>query len=431
MTYGALAKHILSTNDWATLHYTDQAYANFYQHPPLAIWMMALTMKIFGTGDWVLRLLPAVVSGIGIVGVYLWGKKIRGEWFAFTTAFILLTSTRYLKYSKGFMLDPFLSTFSIWSIYLTILAIEKKSSRFASAAGALLTAALLSKGLFAFAPLALSFFLFSRSTRLAAGYLLGVSVPLTLWFYFGHAQHYIARYYIEHVSERVGHHTFSEHLAPMINLGKVYWPWLPFYIFGIYQLAKKYASLPNLKSASNPETVAGFASLFFLGGFVLVASFLEQYHTSFYPFAALVVAFALPEGRESTQKKIVYGLYAVLVCVSTAMLIQPTSFHGTEAQHPMRIALKSAREKCASPEVHRIAISTGVAEIWYALAMGTWNTDWDAFSTGPGASPGAARSQLLLASVHDSLDSRWKGTGIKSGEFEIFQPIGKSYCRTN
>lgn len=132
MVYGTLARHILASGDWSTLHYTKQAYTNFYLHLPLPFWMMAISMKgvefFFGeaasNSDVVLKLLPSLVSASTVIAIYLWAKRIRGEGFAVLAAAILLTSTRFAKYSNTFMLDPFLAAFSVWAVYFAVVLRE-------------------------------------------------------------------------------------------------------------------------------------------------------------------------------------------------------------------------------------------------------------------------------------------------------------------
>jgi 4-amino-4-deoxy-L-arabinose transferase-like glycosyltransferase len=429
MTYGALAKHILETGDWAVPHYTTQAYPNFFQHPPLALWMMAATMKIFGTTeDWVLKVLPAAMAALCALGVYLWGRRIRGESFAFLATLILLTSTRFAKYSKGFMLDPFLATFSLWAVFLAVIARKdpKRSWWLSILSGLLIAAAMLSKGLFAFAPLAVILLIFGADiVRTGHGrgrallFLLGLLTPLALWFAIGGAPNYLAHYYSEHVAERIGPHPFIDHLAPLINLGKVYWPWLPFFLVGAWKLAKSFRD-----ETKRDELAIALTAAAFIGGFCLVASFLEQYHTATYPFAALVAAAGIPAGWEKYRVQTERVLLVIAAGFVIYLAANPYSMQGTEYKNPIRIGLKDAREYCLDPGIKRIAISTGVAEIWYALAMGSWNTDWDPHSGPPSESPETSGSQLLLAGPSDILGSGWYPTGHVHAGLAIYRSVG-------
>ncbi len=431
MTYGALAKHVLETGDWARLHYSSGAYADFFQHPPLGIWMMALTFKIFGTADWVLKVLPSLFGAATVVGIYAWGFRIRGEWFAFVASFILLTSTRFAKFSRELMLDPFLAGFSVFALLALLFGIESKDSRKRAAlttiGGLLIGAAFLSKGLFAFAPLAAGIMILAshRKFKLLPFWLAGSILPVLLWFIFGGANEYLHRYYIEHVAGRVGHHSIEEHLEPIRNLTRVYWPWLPFFFYGGYRIIR----VRGLAVLRSWEGAGLLAALGFLGGFCLVASFLEQYHTSFYPFAALVVAYPLTEGRigaalNRARNGIVRGIAGIAAVVLVVAVVYPAGFTTGEYKNPIRIILKHAATDCHPATHRRILISDSVAEIWYALSTGTWNTPWDAVSGPVSLTPSTAKSDVLLAGAADTPAAGWEKTGIEESGLRIFALAG-------
>jgi 4-amino-4-deoxy-L-arabinose transferase-like glycosyltransferase len=430
MTYGAIAKHMLETGDWAVPHYVSQAYPNFFQHPPLGLWMMAGTMKVFGTTeDYVLKILPAILAGILSVGVYTWGRRLRGESFAFLATLVLLTSTRFAKYSKGFMLDPFLASFSFYAVYAACVARKdpKRSWWLALLSGLSITAAFLSKGLFAFAPLAVILFVLALDiARTGHGrgrlglFLLGLLAPLGLWFAVGGAPNYLAHYYSEHVADRIGPHPFLDHLAPVINLGKLYWPWLPFFALATARGLKRLAQEIRRLEISEESAILATA-LAFIGGFSLVASFLEQYHTATYPFAALVTAMGVPVAWEKFRAPTERVLLVVAAGFAIYLAVYPYEMQGTEFKNPIRLALKSARRACVDPAIHRITISTGVAEIWYALAIGSWNTGWDPYSDAPTRTPAETNSELLLAATSDSVGPGWVPTHVEAPGLRVFR----------
>ena len=72
MVDSVVAKNVLKTGDWKVLHYVD-GYANFYPHPPLAIWIQAIGFKIWGISDTTARL-PACL--FGLLTVLIVGKGL-------------------------------------------------------------------------------------------------------------------------------------------------------------------------------------------------------------------------------------------------------------------------------------------------------------------------------------------------------------------
>jgi hypothetical protein len=75
-----------------------------------------------------------------------------------------------------------------------------------------------------------------------------------------------------------------------------------------------------------------------------------------------------------------------------------------------------------------VVISTGVAEIWYALAMGTWNTDWDARSDAPEKTPKDTGAQILLAAKSDAVGQGWAATEIATETLRIYRSLDISSC---
>lgn len=190
-----------------------------------------------------MKIVPSLVSASTVIAVYLWAMRIRGEGFVVLSAAILLTSTRFTKYANGFMLDPFLAAFSVWAVYLALVARADGRYRadFAFYAGICSGCAFMSKGPFAFAPFGVILVFYALSirtrgmTRVIPAFLLGSALPVGPWFLLAGGRFYLERYFIEHVSSRLGHYTFREHLEPLRNLAHVYWPWLPFAAIGFWK----------------------------------------------------------------------------------------------------------------------------------------------------------------------------------------------------
>lgn len=444
MTYGTLAKNLLATGDWTTLHYHAQAYADFYQHPPLPIWILALAFKVFGTGDWVLKLVPSVVSIICAGGVYLWAKRIRGEWVGFLAVFILFTSTRFVKYSKGFMLDPFLATFAVLAVYFLLRgsdhAEEGKQRKILGVftvvlGGLFLSGAFLSKGVFAFAPLIAGLLVLggkafskkisgARAFSLGALWIFGTLLPIAAWLRFGDGVNYVTHYWTESVSGRITTHSFSDYFGPLRNLLAVYWPWIPFFFYGAYLTFRKSRAC----FFSTWDAAALWVALGFFGGFTLIAFFLEQYLTSFYPFAAVIAALGFPVLAAKGRRRFYQIVGGLLFVVSTAMILFPKQFHGNEWKNPIRNVLKESASRCTDPKIHRLAFSRGIGDIWFSLAMGGWYTPWDVWSGPADRTSVESGSQVLLATETEGVDAAWISTGVAVGGFKLYRIAGVSHC---
>ena len=78
LTYAALSKNILKTGDWKTLHYGLEQYSNFYQHPPLAMWIQALVYRVFGFSEAISRYFPSLCALGTLLCVFSYVKKKVG-----------------------------------------------------------------------------------------------------------------------------------------------------------------------------------------------------------------------------------------------------------------------------------------------------------------------------------------------------------------
>jgi 4-amino-4-deoxy-L-arabinose transferase-like glycosyltransferase len=382
MTYNALAKHILTTGDWKVLHYSSNAYANFYQHPPLAIWIQALFFKVFGATDITSKIFPNLAALGTIVVVYHWGKKIASHWVGFLGGIMLIASIRYTKYAIGLMLDVPMTFFLVLGAFLWLRSTVITS--FLS--GICFAAAFLCKGPpAAILPAAVMLMALVQPKKQALSFLsfvVGAAIIFLMWFSWGQGFQYLTTYWKTSVAGRIGGGTFTQHLAPVVNLVQVYWYGLPFFLLGLFRL---------IKSRSLDVWMAALLACGTIAGFCYSGNFLEQYLVPFYPFAAILVAielnrlfeklqifFAWNRLKEITVSVMVLGIFVY----SLIMMAVPIHVQGNDHQNPYRELLKLAAKQCRAPDVKLILIPNWVSEDWWAYASGLWYTPWDVKSVG-------------------------------------------------
>jgi len=124
--YGEVAKEILKLGDWITLHFN---YQEWFDKPPLYIWLTALTFKAFGWNEFTTRIWSSLFGIGGVVVVYFLGKSIFEKKTGFFSALILATSLQYIIQSRLALLDVPLSFFislSILFFYLGYKTYEKR-----------------------------------------------------------------------------------------------------------------------------------------------------------------------------------------------------------------------------------------------------------------------------------------------------------------
>ena len=112
--YAEVAKEILQSRDWLTLHWQ---HTDWFEKPPLTLWLMAGLFRFFGVGEFSARAVSAL-AGVGVVGVvYGIGKLQRGPVCGLIAALILLTTFQFVQMSRLVNTDVLLVFFIYLAIY--------------------------------------------------------------------------------------------------------------------------------------------------------------------------------------------------------------------------------------------------------------------------------------------------------------------------
>ena len=92
--YAQIAREILRTGDWNTLRWDG---VEFFDKPPVCLWLTALAYKVFGVNEFGARFWAAL-SGVGVVVLTcVLGKKLFSSWaVGLGAALILLTPSKNL-----------------------------------------------------------------------------------------------------------------------------------------------------------------------------------------------------------------------------------------------------------------------------------------------------------------------------------------------
>lgn len=97
----------------------------FYDHPPLGIWLMALSFKLFGVSEMSARL-PSVVLGVGTI-LLVYGTALvlyKRKSIGFVAALILGSSVWFVARARSGNLDTIFTFFYMASIYCALKARE-------------------------------------------------------------------------------------------------------------------------------------------------------------------------------------------------------------------------------------------------------------------------------------------------------------------
>lgn len=101
--YGQIVKELLRSGDRVTLTYRGEP---FFDKPPLAIWLMAIAVKLLGPSEWAIRLPSAVCGVLTVAVVHAIGRMLfERERAAWLSAAVLLTSLPFVRAARFAMLD--------------------------------------------------------------------------------------------------------------------------------------------------------------------------------------------------------------------------------------------------------------------------------------------------------------------------------------
>jgi 4-amino-4-deoxy-L-arabinose transferase-like glycosyltransferase len=100
--YAEIAREMIELRDWVTPHLN---YVKYFEKPPLMYWLTAISFDLFGVGEGVARLWPALFGLIGIVVAWALGRSMYDAWTGDAAAAVLATSPFYFGLSQILTLD--------------------------------------------------------------------------------------------------------------------------------------------------------------------------------------------------------------------------------------------------------------------------------------------------------------------------------------
>jgi 4-amino-4-deoxy-L-arabinose transferase-like glycosyltransferase len=117
--YGEVAKQISVRGDWWIMHFNEQVFTD---HPPVGFWIINLGQRVWGVNELGTRMGVVMCGVAGLVGVYLLGKLLFGEWVGWLAGLALLSSPWYEFRARSGNLDVILTAGMVWVIYLAFKA---------------------------------------------------------------------------------------------------------------------------------------------------------------------------------------------------------------------------------------------------------------------------------------------------------------------
>lgn len=143
INFAESAREMLVTGDWFNVQINFQS---FWEKPPLFIWMQALSMKVFGVGEFAARFPNAIMGIVTLLTLFHCGLKSENERFGLLWAGLYAISFFPFIYFKTGIIDPWFNYFIFLGIYFFSRYADDKKTGQAALSGLFTGLAVLTKG---------------------------------------------------------------------------------------------------------------------------------------------------------------------------------------------------------------------------------------------------------------------------------------------
>ncbi|MBQ6821503.1 MAG: glycosyltransferase family 39 protein, partial [Bacteroidales bacterium] len=191
INFAESAREMVLSGDWFNVQIN---FESFWEKPPLFIWMQALSMELFGVGEFAARFPNAIMGIITLLALFHIGKATEDTRFGLLWAGFYAISFLPFFYFKSGIIDPWFNFFIFLGIYFfsryTDPAASALRMRHAALSGLATGLAVLTKGPVGFLIFALTFFFWLAFKRFRLDfrwkdvgvYLLALALAGGAWF---------------------------------------------------------------------------------------------------------------------------------------------------------------------------------------------------------------------------------------------------------
>ena len=120
LRYAEVAREMIRSGEWVVPHLNGEIYVD---KPPLTFWLIAIPSSLYGSVTPLFARLPSALSAwIGVIILFLWGKRIHGTALSgLISGGILLSCYQYLSQARLAKTDMLLCLFILLSFYFFYL----------------------------------------------------------------------------------------------------------------------------------------------------------------------------------------------------------------------------------------------------------------------------------------------------------------------
>ncbi|BDD04214.1 ArnT family glycosyltransferase [Aureibacter tunicatorum] len=123
INFAEISREMVIMGEYLKVHVD---YEPFWEKPPLFFWLQALSMHLFGIGEYAARFPNAICGIVTLVVLFNIGKKLKDQLFGILWAGAYFGSILPALYFKSGIIDPWFNLFILLGMYNLILAYWKQ-----------------------------------------------------------------------------------------------------------------------------------------------------------------------------------------------------------------------------------------------------------------------------------------------------------------
>ncbi len=292
--YASMARSMMRSGNWLQVY--DRG-ANYLDKPPLLFWWSGLAMKLLGVSTVTYRLVPILVSLLGLYATYRFTRIYYSERAAYLAALVWGSSYACILMNRDVRTDTMLTAWVVVAVWQGAAFFETNKLKYLLGGAVAVGLALLAKGPIGFIAPAAAFgaqvlvrrawgWLFRWEWLLAAGVVALLLAPMCLGLYRQHGPHGLYFFFWEQSFGRItGENVWKNDVNIFFQAQNFLWSFLPWVGVAIGALIHAVGKL--IRQLPRPGATRGpLPEAFSLGGFVLpfLALSTSQYQLPHYTF---------------------------------------------------------------------------------------------------------------------------------------------------
>ena len=362
--YTQIAREILQTGDFITMHHNGTAW---FVHPPLWMWLVALTGRLFGFSEFTARIWSAIFGALGVYATYLLGRLLFTPRNAVLGAIVLITTLQYFVQSRLAVFDTPLIAFMLLATYAFLRGVGERRRALVLWAAAWAGLGTLTKGPIALIlpALALAVFFLLRRRPLpwrwipwAQAGLIYSALGLT-WYFVEWWRHGFG-----FISAVVGYYLVNRFFGVVEAQSGPWWYYAPVFGIGAFPwTAFLVAMVPYLVRARKEHDGSLFVLVWCgvtLGFYTIAGTKLPNYVLPVYPLAALGIGSLWDHhlAGEARARAYVRAAFAGTVLALIVGAWEVTTF-----------AQSKYAEQFASLQRHLVTLGAGLGALFVAAVV--------------------------------------------------------------